>query len=272
VISADDPQSWPGFALCGEINFLPDYAGFRLWQRKADGVRAYLSPEHLMLRGRRPIRHELTIAGQPVPKGWLLDGEIVCDGPATQVMSHLTGKRWNSLRFEAFDVLRTEAQEMINLPYKDRWSLLQDVLPAEHLVKVFCEPREELPPIPDHWEGVVAKSMDARWRSGRSSDAVKYKLTGTIEAVVMGFERGSGAWSDCMGKVRFGLRREDDSLVQVGVAGIPTQQDRMRFTSDPSAFVGLSCLIKHYGMNKSRLRNPVFVSLVNPGHDNQEVK
>lgn len=262
MIDAKCPRTWPSFSLCAELDFLPDFAGFRLWQRKADGVRAYLSNRHLMLRGGRPIKHGLTLTGDPVPDGWLLDGELLAvGGDATDVMGRVNRKQWDQLHFEAFDVLRVEAHEMIDRPYEQRLSLLVDLLPATNVVQTFVEPRQPIPPIPVGWEGIVGKLPGATWQAGRSGNAVKYKVTGHLDAVIVGFDEGQGSWRGTVGAVRFGLPRADGEIVEVGRAGGLNSADRERFAQDPDRYIGQGCRIKHYGMNKRHLRNPVFESL-----------
>lgn len=252
------PTCWPAFSLCASIGELPGSAGDRIWQRKEDGSRAYLSSDHLVLRGSAVCNHALAIQ---VPDGWLLDGELtVPGGTVGDVTSALARKRWQDLRYVVFDVLYAGTR-VTSLPYRDRWAMVCEHYP-EYSVEVHALPQVAMPPVPDDWEGVIGKRLDAGWSDGRSDDCVKWKRTGFLEAVIMGFEEGSGAWRGQAGKVAFGLPKPDGSLLQVGVAGGLSRAEREAFTHFPATFIGRRCLIRHYGMNRLKLRNPIFERLL----------
>ena len=260
ILSADNAEWMPPFSLCAELQGLPDYAGERLWQRKADGHRAYANATHLSLRGGRKVEHSLV--NLDIPDGWLLDGElIVPDGDVGDVASALAAKRWKTLYFEPFDVLVAGDRPRIHVAdYQTRWNVISERWP-DSVVEVLAHPGEPMPPVPDHWEGVVGKLLNVPWRSGRSTNALKWKRTGELTAVIVGFEEGSGSWRGQVGKVVFGLP-SGDVVVPVGYAGGLSDAERAAFTAHPEQYVGRQCVIRHYGMNKLKLRNPVFVSVV----------
>lgn len=250
---------WPPFSLCANVAELPDAAGDRIWQRKEDGVRAYVSHDGLMMRGGRYQQHRLSIGVAP---GWLLDGEVIVPGGSVgDVTSAIARKRWQDLRYVVFDVLYAANGNVAQLPYRLRWGIVCDFFP-KHAVEVHCLPDHPMPPVPDEWEGIIGKRFDATWTEGRSNDCVKWKRTAYLEAVIMGFEEGTGHWRGQVGKVAFGLRKPDGQLLQVGVAGGLSQAERELFARDPARYIGRTCLIKHYGMNRLKLRNPVFERLM----------
>jgi ATP-dependent DNA ligase len=258
ILNCDNPAWMPPFSLCAELPALPEHTGDRIWQRKADGHRAYANATHLNLRGGRAVEHNLQ--NLDIPDGWLLDGElIVPGGDVGDVASALANKRWDRLYFEPFDVLVSTAVTRINdAGYQTRWQLISERWP-DSVVEVLAYPGEAMPPVPEHWEGVVGK-LDAAWRSGRTANALKWKRTGELTAVIVGFEEGSGSWRGQVGKVVFGLP-SGDQIVPVGHAGGLSDAERAAFTDHPERYVGRQCIIRHYGMNKLKLRNPIFVSM-----------
>jgi ATP-dependent DNA ligase len=259
-VNSQDPTTWPAFALCAEAETLPRNAGERLWQRKADGCRAYLTKELLMFRGGKPMRHNLAIA-ERMPSDWLLDGELVSPTQSVGECTSLVASRsWQSLSFQVFDALTMSGIDLRVLPYYKRWDALNQVLPND-MVEVHCLPNHEMPLIPEGWEGIVGKDLNARWQPGRTRASIKWKITGELQAVITGFSEGSGSWRHSVGKVHFGLANAQGEIVEVGVAGGLGTFDRRRFWATPEQFVGRECVIRHYGMNRNKLRNPIFVGL-----------
>lgn len=213
-----------------------------------------------MFRGGKPMRHNLPIA-ERIPDDWLLDGELVSPSQTVgECTSLVASGGWQSLTFQAFDALIINAIDLRSLPYYERWNALTHVLPDD-LVEVHCMPYHEMPPIPDEWEGIVGRDLNARWYTGRSRDCVKWKITGELQAIVVGFTEGTGSWRGSVGKVHFGLRDADGTVVEVGVAGGLNTLDRQRFWSSPEDYIGSDCVIRHYGMNRNKLRNPVFLGI-----------
>jgi hypothetical protein len=204
------------------------------------------------------------IGDSAIPAGWLLDGELVVPGgDINDVPTMLATKRWDRLRFEAFDLIEADGVDVRAQPYRERWARLCERFGTENLVAVHAEPHSVIPPVPTAWEGVVGKLIEAPWQPGRTTAAVKWKRSAVLAAQIVGFNPGSGSWANTVGAVRFGLQNAEGQLVEVGTAGGLNASDRRRFAADPAAYVGHGCVIKHYGLLKRKLRNPIFIGLSN---------
>lgn len=240
--------------LCKELKMLPPTTGRMIWQQKLDGVRAIVSPDMIWLR-----TTEYPNTGIAVPDGCVLDGELLAlSGKFYDVMPAILKKRWDKIAYVPFDILTAHGEDVRRVPLVQRLTMLYEVCP--NALGVWAYPRREMPPVPKEWEGVIGKPISSLYREGRRSDWVKHKNIHSLDAVILGYEQGKGDWSGQVGKVVFGT----PAGRRLGVAAGFDQRMQSAFTLNGDQFVGMPCVIHHYGMNKNGFRNPVFHGLREP--------
>jgi len=188
-----------------------------LFERKLDGVRALAigtgdtpqlwSRNHRTIGASYPeLLAELEKRG---PDRFAADGEIVTfDGNQTsfarlQARIHLTGANRIAatgvdVYYYLFDLFHLNGQDLSRLPLRDRKRLLQRAFDfggplrlsthrdaeGEEYFRTACE---------RGWEGLIAKRADASYRSGRSTDWLKFKCVAGQELVIGGFTDPHGS-------------------------------------------------------------------------------
>ncbi len=179
---------------------------------KWDGLRsiAFFGPEvHLQarsLRNQTPRFPELVAALGRIPGAGVLDGEIVVlDGdrpsfPLVMERNRLRseaeiqrGARRTPAWFAAFDLLWSDGESLIGLPFEERRERLETLLP-DGSARIFPNPLLRARGL--HFfeamrergmEGMVAKRRDSRYRPGeRSDDWLKIKLRPRRSCVIFG--------------------------------------------------------------------------------------
>jgi ATP-dependent DNA ligase len=205
---------------------LPEGEGWS-YERKLDGFRAivFVDGESVTVQSRsgKPLSRYFPELAFP-PGRYILDGEIVIDGPSgaesfglLQQRLHPAASRVARLaeeipaRFAAFDLLAADDEPLLERPFAERRRLLEGregVEPVE---------RTEDPAGAAGWltgaEGVIAKRLDAPYRPGERHGMVKVKRVRTIDCVVMGWRPGVNP--ETVGSVILGLY-EGDQLRPVG--------------------------------------------------------
>lgn len=234
--------------LCKEIKQPPAFSGKMAWQQKLDGVRAIISNERIHLR-----TTDYKNDGIDIPSGCVLDGELLSvTGNFYDVMPAIMKGRWSDLVYVPFDILEKDSHSVRTVPLIERLSILHRVCPNSLPVWVF--PNKPMPEIPADWEGIIGKPIASLYREGSRSSWVKFKQTETLDAVILGYEEGTGDWEGMVGKVVFGT--PDGQRLGVA-AGFDSKMQRM-LTLNGDQFVGQPCVIRHYGKNKNAFRNPIF--------------
>lgn len=188
-----------------------------LFERKLDGVRAICaraggtptlwSRNHNVLNDSYPEVVE-ALAAQG-PSHFVADGEIVAfDGPQTsfaklQPRIHLTDRA----RIEAtgvevyyylFDLLVFDHSDTGRLPLRQRKQLLRNgfgwIDPLRYSNHRNSDGERYFQYACAHgWEGLIAKRADAPYRSGRTSDWLKFKCVKDQEFVVGGYTKPGGS-------------------------------------------------------------------------------
>lgn len=232
------------FALCKDLPDLPKKTGNMIWQQKLDGVRAFVSESRIQLR-----TISYANSGIEVPTGCVLDGEIVGDR-FSDVVPALNSRDWSALRFVPFDIIKYDNSDIRKESLLVRLNALNDVA---DMLPVFAFPDDDMPKIPKEWEGVIGKPILSTYRAGRQS-WVKWKHVNYMDAVILNLENGKGRWSDSVGKIVFGTPEGE----VLGVAAGFDEKTRRLMTLNGANYIGKPCVIKHYGKNKRRFRNPIF--------------
>ena len=221
--------------------------GNMIWQQKLDGVRAVISADRIVLR-----TTEYRNGGITVPEGCVLDGELLAkSGNFYDVVPAVMKKKWDRLFYIPFDILQQGEKDLHNLSLVERLTILHNICPDA--LGVWAYPNRPMPKVPQEWEGVVGKPLGSRYTGTRSS-WIKWKNIHMLEATLLGYEQGRGDWSGMVGKVVFGT--SDGTRLGVA-AGFDAKMQRT-LTLNGEQFIGKSVLIRHYGINKTKFRNPVF--------------
>lgn len=236
---------------------LPDAPGF-LFEPKWDGFRAIVfrsnTDTYIQSRDLKPLNRyfpELEKAlHELLPKGCVLDGEIVVAGPrgldfdALQQRIHPAASRIARLAketpagFVAFDLLGAGGRSTMELPQAERRVRLERLLgqpkPPLYLTPVTRERNEAL-----DWlqrfegaglDGVIAKLEDAVYQPAKRA-MLKIKHSRTADCVVAGF-RWYKDRDDAVGSLLLGLYDEQGVLHHVGVTSSFTMAVRQELVQE----------------------------------------
>jgi ATP-dependent DNA ligase len=208
---------------------LPEDPGWA-FEPKWDGFRAivFVDGDEAEIRSRndRPLTRyfpELTF-----PAGrYVMDGEIVVrdargreDFDALGQRIHPAVSRITRLSeetpavFVAFDLLASDDEVLLELPYEVRRAALEALVTAP----VELTPMVRTAAEAERWlheaEGVMAKELAAPYRSGKREGMAKIKRVRTIDTVVMGWRPGKAEGT--VGALILGLYEPDGRLREVG--------------------------------------------------------
>ena len=248
------PDTWPDFMLCVKTEKKPTLLDQMIWERKLDGVRVQVSASAVRTRNISLFEHEIKLrSGEPIPKGVLLDGELLSDGGFTDVQGRLTRRQWKKLTFVPFDLLVHDKKPVIAQMTRARLDLLHEYDPGPERL----QPGED---VPWDWEGIVGKPS-CPYFPGQRVQWVKWKLSGLVDVYILGFEEGKGSWAGMPGGVKFGVNLSG-LIIEMGVAGGLSYKERWDFHHHPENFIGKKCRVKHFGIVKARFRNPIYEGLV----------
>jgi DNA ligase D-like protein (predicted ligase) len=172
------------------------------YERKLDGLRGLavrnadrvelLSRNRLSFNARFP---DVAAALAALPgKSLVVDGEIVAfDGDQTSFSLLQSSPHPQGLTYCLFDLLHLNGRDTTGLPLTERQALLATTLAHGHRPLTLVKPLEGEPAelleraCSSGWEGLVAKRVDSRYRSGRSPDWQKLKCTASQELVIGGW-------------------------------------------------------------------------------------
>ena len=221
---------------------LPRAEGY-LFEPKWDGFRAIVfrsgDDAYIQSRDLRPLNRyfpELERAlAQALPKGCVIDGEIVVAGPrgldfdALQQRLHPAASRVARLAqetpasFVAFDLLVAGGKSTMGLPQAERRVRLERLL-GQIPKPVYLTPMTRDRAVAEDWlkrfegaglDGVIAKPEAGTYQPGKRS-MLKIKHARTAECVVAGF-RWYRDTKDSVGSLLLGLYNNSGVLQHVGV-------------------------------------------------------
>ena len=239
------PSLQPMLAEGGHGAF--DDEGWR-FEPKLDGIRALVTvttdATKLISRNGRDLSatypdlhalHENVLSANAV-----LDGEIIATDDTGRDSFEALQQRMNlsnpreieraskerPVAFVAFDVLFYDGEDTTGFPLEDRRLLLEHIVEESDRIRLnpyvdgagvaFTKQAEAL-----KLEGVMAKRLGSRYRSGRRSDDWrKIKLRRTQDCVILGWTPGQGGRSGTLGALLVGaFDRDDGDLRWVGQVG-----------------------------------------------------
>ncbi|MGZ5847694.1 MAG: ATP-dependent DNA ligase [Ramlibacter sp.] len=230
---------------------LPEGDGF-LFEPKWDGFRAlvFRSPEGVVIQSRdlKPLNRyfpELEkVLAEQLPKGCIVDGEVVVAGPrgldfdALQQRIHPAPSRVARLAketpagFVAFDLLAAGGKSVMDLPQRERRVRLERLL-GQAKAPLYLTPVTTDRAQAQDWlqrfegaglDGVMAKPADAPYQPGKRA-MFKIKHARTADCVVAGF-RWYKDTPDAVGSLLLGLYDDAGVLQHVGITSSFTMEKR----------------------------------------------
>jgi bifunctional non-homologous end joining protein LigD len=216
----------PGDDWCHEIKF----DGYRLLARiDGDDIRLITRGEQDWTERLAPLAKSLQqrLGGRRL----LVDGELVHvdeDGLTRfgPLQAALAEERTGELVFYAFDLLNLDGHDLRSLPLLERKELLAELLPPEdapgrvRLSEHIVGGGEELlaRACSLGLEGILAKRVDAPYRSGRTRDWLKVKC-GRRQEVVIGGYATARSGPRAIGALLVGVFDDDGALQYAGKVG-----------------------------------------------------
>lgn len=259
AMASSSPASPPIEPMLAKIaDELPPEGGF-LYEPKWDGFRALVfrrgaEDVYLQSRDLRPLNRyfpELEKAlSEALPRGCVLDGEIVVAGPggldfdALQQRLHPAASRVDRLAretpasFVAFDLLAAGGRSTMDLPQSERRARLERLL-ASVAAPVHLTPVTRDRAVAQDWlqrfegaglDGVMAKPDSLPYRPGKRA-MYKVKHSRTADCVVAGF-RWYREREGAVGSLLLGLYDGAGVLHHVGVTSAFTMQMRRDLTEE----------------------------------------
>ncbi len=230
---------------------LPEGDGL-LFEPKWDGLRAlvFRTPDGVTIQGRdgKPLDRyfpELQkVLSEQLPKGCILDGEIVVHGAQgldheslqkrIQMSESLIGflARKAPSAFVAFDLLAAGGRSTMALPMHDRRARLERLLAAAK-APLHITPQTADRAVAQDWlarfqgaglDGVIVKPADAPYQPGKRTQ-FKVKHAHTADCVVAGFHWHTDR-QEAVGSLLLGLYDDEGVLQPVGTASTFTVEMR----------------------------------------------
>ncbi|TMJ94931.1 MAG: hypothetical protein E6G67_08255 [Actinobacteria bacterium] len=219
---------------------LPSGSGW-LFEVKWDGYRAIatLAGGEATLTSRRAndLTERFARVAKELPRAvktpsCVLDGEVCALDDEGRSSFSAMQRGTGTLVYYVFDVLEIEGKPVIDLPFTERRSRLEQLLdrrnPAVRLSETFEDGRALLEAAREqHLEGVIAKRADSRYQPGRRTrDWLKVKPGGRQEFLIAGYTKGKGRRERTFGSLVLAVRRGDE-LVYVGNCGTGFDEQEM---------------------------------------------
>lgn len=197
---------------------------------KLDGMRAILTEDRrLLTRTGVDVAHLFPeVMAQPAPSV-TLDGEIIADDgrfttvatrvkqPARRVAAAVLSM---PCRFIAFDVLTRDDTELMDLPWRARRDILDDLgVPVTPYAPASDRDKMWNAVVALGLEGLIAKRVTSRYQPGvRSRDWIKLKVIRRVTCLATGYRPGQGSRAH-FGAMTLALIGPDGLLVDVGSVG-----------------------------------------------------
>lgn len=221
---------------------IEDHGGETAFEYKYDGARIQIHSDGSQVRVFSRRLSDVTeslpdiievIQSLGVSSDFILEGEVLAIGktgkplPFQDLMRRF-GRVKNveemveriPLRLHLFDVLYLDGKLLIDDPYTDRWTTLEQLVPSELLVKriVTGDPEEATrfmeESIKEGHEGLMAKRLDSVYSPGsRGKLWYKLKPTETLDVVVVAADWGSGRRRGWLSNYHLGVKRGEEYQV-----------------------------------------------------------
>lgn len=190
---------------------------------KLDGIRCYWNGEELLTRNGNTI-HAPKWFTDPLPDVEL-DGELYIARGSYQLLTRIALDKkpnlqlWEQVTLQAFDLPASKA------PFEMRQNQLKDIIKnssAQHLKLVKQKRMNSLPSIQTYLkelvdsggEGLMLRTPDSPYQTGRTNHLLKMKLRRDAEARVIAYQTGRGKFENMMGAIW--VEMEDGTLFKIG--------------------------------------------------------
>ena len=227
---------------------LPDGDGW-VFERKWDGFRAIAFVDgdelHLQSRNGRPLVRYFPELRFP-PGRYVLDGELVIrdsaggeEFDALQERIHPAASRVAMLaertpaRFVAFDLLARDDRSLLDLPFAERRTALEEMIAEPLELAAATTDRAAAAEWLRDAEGVIAKRVDAAYLPGKREGMLKIKRVRTIDCVAVGWRPGKAKGT--VGSIILGLYDDGEEPAVVGHTSGFTAARARELVDDPGA-------------------------------------
>ncbi|MGI8458136.1 MAG: ATP-dependent DNA ligase [Propionibacteriaceae bacterium] len=192
--------------------------GERVWlfTRSLDDVTSRM-PEIVAAVAALPY-HQLVIDGEALlvrPDGRPEPFQVIASRTATREIGQPGDDEGGQLSLFAFDLLRVEDTDLLDVPLRERVSMMESVLPDRFRVDrlMTADPDAAnaffLDAVAQGYEGVVIKNPAAPYAAGRrDSGWVKVKPRHTFDLVVLAAEWGHGRRAGWLSNLHLGARSD----------------------------------------------------------------
>lgn len=231
---------------------------------KWDGVRAVVSVDGENVRAMSRNDIDITpsypeLLGLPAQLGGkerrvVLDGELVTldkrGAPSFGLLQQRMHVRHPDealltrypVKFYVFDLLWTDGESLLGLPYRKRREALEKLKPGKQgamsVTPKFPGPGEDLLEAArtNGLEGVIAKALESTYEPGRRSPAwIKVPLNQTQEVIVVGWKAGAGRRAGLIGSLLLAAYGKGGKLEFVGHVGTGFTDSALRALADKVA-------------------------------------
>jgi ATP-dependent DNA ligase len=234
---------------------LPEEPGWQ-YEPKWDGFRclAFRDGREVDLRSKsgQPLARYFPDVAERIarlaPKRFVLDGELVIasegrlDFEELQLRLHPAASRVAKLAaakpasYVLFDLLVERGRSLVELPLAERRPRLEEFMQTVRDERIHLSPatrdideaRGWCDEVGEALDGLIAKRLDERYRSGDRDGAIKWKRLKTADCVVGGFRYGTN--SELVGSLLLGLYDEEGLLHHVGYTSTIAAKDKPALT------------------------------------------
>ena len=236
-------------------------------EEKFDGIRCVAmnvdGKVRLYTRNGKPIVAEIISEeiADAIPKGYVIDGEIVADSGDFQDMK----RHGDEIKYQVFDMPFHMNSDVTGLPFHSRRSILEESLSAtDHIRLSPILPLSTMRDI-DKWieshdaEGVVAKDGSSPYLYGGRKDWIKVKKFLDISGWVQGYTPGEGKREGLFGAVEF----LPDGFTNTTLVGSGfSDEGLLEMKTLLKAGKKVRITVKYQNLTKdNRLRFPVFMRI-----------
>lgn len=235
-------------------------------ERKFDGIRALYNDGILISRTGKNITNDFKEIQIKVPKGTILDGEIVIFDTATNKddFNLIQNHKNNGLKatYIIFDILKVANKSLIDLPLKERRKYLtHKLVKGNHFAFIYEFKVNEAEVWLQNYEGIVYKNPDSPYEFKRSSNWLKAKRFSEQTFEVDRYEITKGE----KGNEGFVIYVKHDTIPNIHKVAVNDLEARKEITERfKSKHLPIKVIIQFLDVTKANsLRQPTFREIQN---------
>ncbi|MFL6288774.1 MAG: hypothetical protein ACJ73L_10275 [Actinomycetes bacterium] len=205
----------------------PKLDGFRCLMHVLDGSVILRSRTGNDITGRFAATPLPDVDGPVAITPSVIDGELIAlddaGRPSFNRVQQVNGRPSDpAATFIAFDLIyHPQLHDVREEPWTARRSLLEELQPSGLTLTPYSSSIGALwkVVVAQNLEGVIAKRMNSRYRSGRTGDWIKLKRQRSLSALVTAFNTGEGSRAGTFGSLAMALFDSSGDLVPIGDVG-----------------------------------------------------